>query len=696
MAEGNLGPTMTSLQQQPLPLIPNPHNSRPCYSATNSSSSNARGANLAKLDTPDAFPAGLRVLVVDDEPVTLMVLEKMLTNCSYRVTTCGRATDALCLLREDIDKFDLVISDVNMPDMDGFKLLELVGLEMDLPVIMMSGNGETSAVMKGITHGACDYLLKPVRQKELRNIWQHVVRKRRQDVKIARETKSVEEGGVCVREKRTGPDDVDYTSSATGDTGDGNWRKKRKGENQTFKDETEEDVEQENDDPSTMKKPRVVWSVELHQQFVSAVNQLGIDRAVPKRILELMGVHGLTRENVASHLQKYRLYLKRISGVSNQQSNMSAHFGGPEPFSMLSPDMSVSIANGQLNPQALAQFHMLGRMNSSNGVGFSGGLDPMLSHQIFLQDLPRPPHLNNMLKRNTGMLSPLPNAMPHLEPQLAECHHSSHHLPVMNELEDFSTNSKVFPQMNGNLDVSIASLGVGNGGLGSNPSNDTLLMHMLQSRTAQQGSALSPTLPQPRGGLTPTHLLSNDVGFASVGSLPNLAPAVGLSAITGSGGARDLSPSAVGTGGSLSSPLGPLVRRPLMVEEPSNLVNFSMAPSVQSPKPGGGAGVNESLDQQPTMWGLYNPLTQLNPGHSRGLSQDNFPWSGLAVNLGLGDSQSLSVGMSSGLGAQFSPQGQDHGIGFASPGQGSYNRQNVSFPVSSALDGRMVRSSYEP
>lgn len=178
----------------------------------------------------------------------------------------------------------------------------------------MSGNGETSAVMKGITHGACDYLLKPVRQKELRNIWQHVVRKRRQDVKIARETKSVEEGGVCVREKRTGPDDVDYTSSATGDTGDGNWRKKRKGENQTFKDETEEDVEQENDDPSTMKKPRVVWSVELHQQFVSAVNQLGIDSKLSfhlfvlyQRSLELC-LSSIAKQTCDSHQLKYQVY----------------------------------------------------------------------------------------------------------------------------------------------------------------------------------------------------------------------------------------------------------------------------------------------------------------------------------------------------------------------------------------------------
>ncbi|KAJ0805454.1 putative response regulator and transcription factor RR-A-type family [Helianthus annuus] len=63
-----------------------------------------------------------------------------------------------------------------MPDMDGFKLLELVGLEMDLPVIMLSGNDDRNLAMKGITHGACDHLVKPVRLEELRNIWQQVIR----------------------------------------------------------------------------------------------------------------------------------------------------------------------------------------------------------------------------------------------------------------------------------------------------------------------------------------------------------------------------------------------------------------------------------------------------------------------------------------------------------------------------------------
>ncbi|CAK9237890.1 unnamed protein product, partial [Sphagnum troendelagicum] len=305
------------------------------------------------MEPADDFPAGLRILVVDDDPTCLAILKKMLQQCSYQVTTCGRATRALELLREDKDKFDLVISDVYMPDMDGFKLLELVGLEMDLPVIMMSGNGETSVVMKGITHGACDYLLKPVRIEELSNIWQHVVRKLRSEPK--EHSASLEDGD---RQRRGGAEDADNTSSAA-DTADGIWRNKKKKEAK----EDEEDFEQDNDDPSTLKKPRVVWSVELHQQFVSAVNQLGIDKAVPKRILELMSVQGLTRENVASHLQKYRLYLKRLSGVTSQSNSLNMSFGGPDAgygglFGLDEmSDYRNLVTNGHLPAQTIAALH---------------------------------------------------------------------------------------------------------------------------------------------------------------------------------------------------------------------------------------------------------------------------------------------------------------------------------------------------
>ncbi|XP_027334562.1 two-component response regulator-like APRR2 isoform X2 [Abrus precatorius] len=60
------------------------------------------------------------------------------------------------------------------------------------------------------------------------------------------------------------------------------------------------------------KKMKVDWTPELHKNFVKAVEQLGIDQAIPSRILELMKVEGLTRHNVASHLQKYRMHKRHI------------------------------------------------------------------------------------------------------------------------------------------------------------------------------------------------------------------------------------------------------------------------------------------------------------------------------------------------------------------------------------------------
>ncbi|KAF5199187.1 Two-component response regulator arr2 [Thalictrum thalictroides] len=309
----------------------------------------------------DKFPAGLCVLVVDDDPTCLKIIEKMLRNCLYEVITCSRAENALSMLREKKYSFDLVLSDVHMPDMDGFKLLECIGLEMDLPVIMMSVDDKKEVVMKGVTHGACDYLIKPVRIEAIRNIWQHVVRKSLNELKELEQSGSYEDND----RNHKASEDVGYTSSVN----EGSWigSKKRK---------EEEDELEDRDDTSTMKKPRVVWSVELHQQFVAAVHQLGIDKAVPKKILELMNVPGLTRENVASHLQKYRLYLRRLSGVSHQNGlnspfmcSQEANFGSMSSFDGI--DLQALAASGQLPPNSFATLQAggLARSTVNTGIG---------------------------------------------------------------------------------------------------------------------------------------------------------------------------------------------------------------------------------------------------------------------------------------------------------------------------------------
>ncbi|XP_041992558.1 probable transcription factor GLK1 isoform X1 [Salvia splendens] len=63
---------------------------------------------------------------------------------------------------------------------------------------------------------------------------------------------------------------------------------------------------------SGKRKVKVDWTPELHKQFVQAVEQLGVDKAVPSKILELMGTDCLTRHNIASHLQKYRSHRKHM------------------------------------------------------------------------------------------------------------------------------------------------------------------------------------------------------------------------------------------------------------------------------------------------------------------------------------------------------------------------------------------------
>lgn len=77
-----------------------------------------------------------------------------------------------------------------------------------------------------------------------------------------------------------------------------------------------------------LKRPRLVWTPQLHKCFVDAVNQIGLDKAVPKQIMQVMNVDGLTRENVASHLQKYRLQLKRDEGGGGTGSSGGEREGG--------------------------------------------------------------------------------------------------------------------------------------------------------------------------------------------------------------------------------------------------------------------------------------------------------------------------------------------------------------------------------
>ncbi|XP_039026643.1 transcription activator GLK1-like isoform X1 [Hibiscus syriacus] len=78
------------------------------------------------------------------------------------------------------------------------------------------------------------------------------------------------------------------------------------------------------------------WTPDLHRKFVQAVEQLGVDKAVPSRILEIMGIDCLTRHNIASHLQKYRSHRKHLLAREAEAASLIHRrqiYGGTTPAS---------------------------------------------------------------------------------------------------------------------------------------------------------------------------------------------------------------------------------------------------------------------------------------------------------------------------------------------------------------------------
>jgi DNA-binding NtrC family response regulator len=100
------------------------------------------------------------ILVADDDPEILTLLEDILTDSGYQATTVKWGNEAYRILKEG--GVDLLLTDLRMPDLDGFQLLELMRDEQpDLPVLVITGSTSTQDAVRAIKHGALDYVEKP-------------------------------------------------------------------------------------------------------------------------------------------------------------------------------------------------------------------------------------------------------------------------------------------------------------------------------------------------------------------------------------------------------------------------------------------------------------------------------------------------------------------------------------------------------
>ncbi|XP_059627568.1 putative two-component response regulator ARR21 [Cornus florida] len=254
----------------------------------------------------------ITILVVDDDSTCLAIVAAILKTWKYEVSvvTVKHAADALCTLRIKGDSFDLVVTDVHMPDMNGFELQKQIDEEFNLPVVLMSADDKEGVILKGLENGAAFFLVKPISPDDLKNLWQYAVANKKGKAAI-KKIRSVQ-GTSGFDHDKASNEDIYSASSVNEDSHDK--KDSRKKVPRKYSDEKGGD--QENDDSAAPKKAKVVWTNALHNQFLEAIRSIGLERAVPKKILEHMNVPGLTRENIASHLQKYRIFLKQVSDAS--------------------------------------------------------------------------------------------------------------------------------------------------------------------------------------------------------------------------------------------------------------------------------------------------------------------------------------------------------------------------------------------
>lgn len=332
------------------------------------------------------FPKGLRVLLLNHDSDSAAEIKSKLESMDYIVSTFCNEDDALSAFSSGPESFHIAIVEVNRSNENGsFKFLETA---KGLPIIMTSDIHCLSTMMKCIALGAVEFLLKPLTDDKLKNIWQHVFKAFNSGVRCCSESLRPVEDSVVDEDHFVKADDAfadhendseeslhsdKYPAPSTPQLKDGDFRDNTNssigestksvettcgnsvaetaipiGETEAVREskvkEEDELADGSNSDNSIHSNPqskdnhkdshtaekrkagsdpldgkkahrkkfKVDWTPGLHKKFVQAVEQLGIDQAIPSLILEKMKVEGLTRHNVASHLQKYRMHKRHI------------------------------------------------------------------------------------------------------------------------------------------------------------------------------------------------------------------------------------------------------------------------------------------------------------------------------------------------------------------------------------------------
>ena len=128
--------------------------------------------------TVSSFPTRQRLLVVDDEPLILEGLTRLLAARDYEVVAANGGCEALIAIGKQ--QFDAILLDLGMPDLDGNEVLRFVAdRAVDIPVIVVSGDSTIDAAIRALRGGAADFVRKPYEPEELLRRIENTLTRRR-------------------------------------------------------------------------------------------------------------------------------------------------------------------------------------------------------------------------------------------------------------------------------------------------------------------------------------------------------------------------------------------------------------------------------------------------------------------------------------------------------------------------------------
>ena len=108
----------------------------------------------------------MRILLVEDDPATSRSIELMLTHANLNVYATNLGEEGLDLAK--LYDYDLILLDLNLPDMPGYEVLRQLRIaRVETPILILSGSDDTDSKLKGFGFGADDYLTKPFHREEL-------------------------------------------------------------------------------------------------------------------------------------------------------------------------------------------------------------------------------------------------------------------------------------------------------------------------------------------------------------------------------------------------------------------------------------------------------------------------------------------------------------------------------------------------